>query len=155
MLHLFSRLAMKSFLNHCLSVWLSFLLSLSLSLSLSHSFFPFLSHSLFVISCWSIPLRNGCLPLTYSNHGVLGKGFFQSTFDIGIHYLCSGSERASLALLTSHSHSPTGKLTGESNSERVNEASPQVPLPRYNPSKWNQSGTKHPAAASKRSSIFC
>lgn len=36
--------------------------------------------------------------LRYTNHGVWRKGFLQTTFDIGKHYVCSGSERPNRAL---------------------------------------------------------
>lgn len=55
--------------------------------------------------------------------------------------------------LSSHSYSPSpaGWLTGDRNSKQVEEALPEGPLPCYNPSKWNQSGTMHPTVASKSS----
>lgn len=48
--------------------------------SVHFSSYASLSLSL-VISWWSPPLWNWCLPLTSGNHGVLGKGFFQSTLE--------------------------------------------------------------------------
>lgn len=47
--------------------------------------------------------------------------------------------------------SPAGQLTGGLDSAQVEEPLPGGPLPGYNPSKWNQSATKHPTVASKKS----
>lgn len=106
-----------------------------------------------------ITLEDDQLPLKVtaccycSERGVNRKGFVCGNSwlweTLGMLWECKGPS----GWLSPHSylHSPAGQLTGESNSKRVEEALPEGPLPRYNPSKWNQSGTMHPTVASKRS----
>ena len=85
---------------------------------------------------------------------LLDKALFQATVGSGgnLRY-APGVRGAPSARPSSHSSSPSpaGRLTGERNSKQVEEAVPEGPLPCYNPSKWNQSGTMHPTVASKRS----
>lgn len=52
--------------------------------------------------------------------------FLQSTLTLGNITRAPGVKGQIWLSSQSHSHSPSGKPTGESNSERVNGASPQV-----------------------------
>lgn len=84
---------------------------------------------------------------------LLDKALFQATVDGGKHWVCCGSAREPSGWSSSHSYppSPAGQLTGECKSKQVEEPLPEGPLPRHNPSEWNQSSTMHPTVASKRS----
>lgn len=83
---------------------------------------------------------------------LLDKALFQAAVGGGKCSVCSGSASACLvgSSRTAILLPPAGRLTGERNSKQVEGAFTwRATPPRYNPSKWNQSGTMHPTVASK------